>query len=136
MLCINFDDSRYRDLSARLMGLCRRDLFLAAGDEPPAEPAASVLRPTAPELAVSRGRVSSETAAQEAIAHELEGLDVAADRLTSDERLKVIAALDERGVFLIKGAVKDVATALGCSQASVYRYLTQLKNDKKLKQDA
>ena len=39
----------------------------------------------------------------------------------------IIAALEESGIFLLKGAVKDVAAGLGCSQASVYRYLSQVK---------
>ena len=36
---------------------------------------------------------------------------------------------DSGGIFLLKGAVKDVADALHCSQASVYRYLSQIKKD-------
>ncbi|MFR8411848.1 MAG: helix-turn-helix domain-containing protein [Butyricicoccus sp.] len=37
----------------------------------------------------------------------------------------MIGALEANGIFL--GAVKDVADALHCSQASVYRYLSQIK---------
>ena len=33
------------------------------------------------------------------------------------------------GVFLLKGAVKDVADALECSQASVYRYLSAIRKE-------
>lgn len=29
LLCINFDDSRYRDISDRILGLCHPDLFVA-----------------------------------------------------------------------------------------------------------
>ena len=36
-------------------------------------------------------------------------------------------ALEESGIFLLKGSVKDVAAGLRCSQASVYRYLAQIK---------
>ena len=64
----------------------------------------------------------------DAISRELEHLGVTADRLTSEERLKIIAALEANGIFLLKGAVKDVAAGLHCSQASVYRYLSQVKN--------
>lgn len=64
---------------------------------------------------------------QDAIAHELGRLGVPADRLTSEERLQVISALEASGIFLLKGAVKDVAAGLGCSQASVYRYLSQIR---------
>ena len=64
----------------------------------------------------------------DAINRELEHLGVTADRLTSEERLKIISALETNGIFLLKGAVKDVAAGLHCSQASVYRYLSQVKN--------
>ena len=56
-------------------------------------------------------------------------LGVTADRLTPDERIQIIASLETGGIFLLKGAVKDVADALHCSQASVYRYLSQIKKD-------
>ena len=59
--------------------------------------------------------------------HELERLGVPADRLTSEERLQIIDALEKSGIFLLKGAVKDVAAGLGCSQASVYRYLSHIR---------
>ena len=83
---------------------------------------APVVRPTQEKF-----RNSTEAVAVDAIAKELERLGVAADRLTSDERLRIIAALDEGGIFLFKGAVKDVAAELHCSQASVYRYLSQIR---------
>ena len=72
---------------------------------------------------------STEAVALDAIHRELERLGVTAERLTSDERLKIIAALEANGIFLLKGAVKDVAVGLHCSQASVYRYLSQVKNE-------
>lgn len=123
MLCINFDDSRYRHISEQILTLCHPDPFV---DElqPVEEPEVPAARP-APE----KFRNSTEAVASDAIARELEHMGVAADRLTSDERLKIISALDEGGIFLFKGAVKDVAAALHCSQASVYRYLSQIRSD-------
>lgn len=125
MLCINFDDSRYRALSTQLLGLCHPDMFVSdvlplniTGMEPP--PAS---RP-APE----KFRNSTDAVAVDAINRELERLGVTADRLTSDERLHIITALERDGIFLLKGAVRDVAAGLCCSQASVYRYLSQIKN--------
>ena len=40
----------------------------------------------------------------------------------------IIAALEAGGLFLLKGAVKSAAASLHCSPASVYRYITQIKN--------
>ena len=103
MLCINFDDSRYQALSNQILQLCHPDLF-----------AQRLFR-------------SEEGGSLDAIHHELERLGVSAERLTSDERLQIITALEESGIFLLKGSVKDVAVGLRCSQASVYRYLAQIK---------
>ncbi len=67
--------------------------------------------------------------AGDAVGRELIRLGVTAGRLTPDERMQIIASLENGGIFLLKGAVKDVADALHCSQASVYRYLSQIKKD-------
>lgn len=126
MLCINFDDSRYRAISNQIMGLCHPDIFVEDVLQPPEpeEPGAVPAVRSAPE----KFRNSTEAVAADAINRELEALGVTAERLTSDERLRIIAALESNGIFLLKGAVKDVAAGLHCSQASVYRYLSQLKN--------
>ena len=124
MLCINFDDSRYQAVSNQILQLCHPDLFAPrlflpqeGGSPPPQSP------PHRPETF----RNSTEAVALDAIHHELERLGVSAERLTSDERLQIITALEESGIFLLKGSVKDVAAGLRCSQASVYRYLAQIK---------
>lgn len=125
MLCINFDDSRFRDVSAQLMGLCHPDIFVSSvmpklgggGQDAPAAP------PPPPE----KYRNTTEAVASDAIHRELEQLGVPSDRLTSEERLHIISSLEKGGIFLLKGAVKDVAAELHCSQASVYRYLSQIK---------
>lgn len=45
------------------------------------------------------------------------------ERMSKQDRLRAVAFLDEKGAFLIKGAVPLVAEALGVSEPSVYRYL-------------
>lgn len=126
MLCINFDDSRYRSLSNQIMGLCHPDIFWED------------IRPKTPEGPAPGGEAallkpelfgnSPEAVTADAISRELKRLGITVDRLTAEERLRIIAALDADGIFLLKGAVKDVAAGLHCSQASVYRYLSQLKD--------
>jgi predicted transcriptional regulator YheO len=44
-------------------------------------------------------------------------------RLTPDEKRDVVDALDERGVFLLKGIVAEVANRLFVSEQTIYRYL-------------
>lgn len=48
---------------------------------------------------------------------------VPAERLTSAERQKIVQELDQRGVFLVKGSIAEVAKRLGCSEVTIYRYL-------------
>lgn len=119
MLCINFDDSRYRAVAGEILGLCHPDAYVASAVSAAAPEAASA------QLAPETFSHSPEAVVKDAVGHELERRGVTAGRLTADERAEIITALDESGIFLIKGAVKDVAAGLGCSQASVYRYLAR-----------
>ena len=119
MLCINFDDSRYQAFARQVLTLCHPNQYFRALTQPEDTPE------DAPRPETFRN--STEAVAQDAIVHELSRMGVPAERLTSEERLRIIAALDASGIFLLKGAVKDVAACLGCSQASVYRYLSQIK---------
>ena len=123
MLCINFDDSRYRAAAGEILGLCHPDAFVAS--------AASAVVPGADtdRLAPEMFSHSPEALVRDAVGRELERRGVTAERLTADERAEIITELDESGIFLIKGAVKDVAAGLGCSQASVYRYLARRKSE-------
>ena len=63
------------------------------------------------------------------MAWRLTRVSLPADQLDADERLGIVAALEPQGIFLLKGAVKEVADALGCSQATVYRYLAQVRKE-------
>ena len=40
-----------------------------------------------------------------------------------DDRVRVVRAMGERGLFLIKGSVERVARVLGVSRYTVYNYL-------------
>lgn len=126
MLCINFDDSRYRELSGRLLSLCHPDIFVETVLPPQTGPSDE---DTGDRPAPESFRNSADAVTADAISRELDRLGVVADRLTSEERLKVITALEASGTFLLKGAVKCAAASLHCSQASVYRYLSQIKNE-------
>ncbi|AFL99008.1 MULTISPECIES: transcriptional regulator [Desulfitobacterium] len=51
--------------------------------------------------------------------------------MQKEHKLKIVEVLDEKGVFLIKGAVDDVANAIGVSRYSVYNYLDEIRAAKK-----
>lgn len=125
LLCINFDDSGYLELGDRLLGLCHPDWFAMdtvpglMGPEP---------RTISTPIMQERFLNQSGDVLADAIHQELNQMGVDAERLTSGERMEIIAALEKKGIFLMKGVVKGVADRLHCSQASIYRYLNLIKS--------
>lgn len=127
MLCINFDDSRYQEASESILRLCHPDAFVEDHCQPDRPQSGETIR--AVPATTESFHNSIDAVAGDAVSRELARLGVTADRLTPDERIQIISSLEAGGIFLLKGAVKDVADALHCSQASVYRYLSQIKKD-------
>ncbi len=125
LLCINFDDSRYQNLSDQLLKLRHPDEFVHTNFiynqaldrfEEKAKPASETFYNSMSEtISDTLTNVISETG-------------VSAERLNLEEKLAVIGALEEKGVFMLKGAVKEVAKMLNCSTVSIYRYLAKIRN--------
>ena len=74
----------------------------------------------------------------------LESLSNALDRLVSHieeelggklidlprtEKQAAIRMLDERGAFLLRKSIEDVATMMGVSRITIYNYLNVIRND-------
>lgn len=122
LLCINFDDSRFLELSASLLDLVHPRAFIrqqyAASDMVPL----SKLEETAPGEPVHN---NVSTMVQEIFSTAAGSLDVPVDRLNQEERIALIKCLRDLGIFRLKGAVPYVADQLGCSPPSVYRYLAK-----------
>ncbi|MEG2987792.1 MAG: PAS domain-containing protein [Oscillospiraceae bacterium] len=124
MLCINFDDSRYRAIGKKVIDLCHPNEFLerffplhvAFAEEAEAE--------------MPEGFHNSvDAVAVDAVTRELQQRGVTVEQLTPEVRMEIIIALEASGIFLLKGAVNDVAEALHCSRASMYRYIAQAKGE-------
>lgn len=45
------------------------------------------------------------------------------DRLNVEEKIKVVKFLQDKGTFTVKGAISLVATKIGVSEPTIYRYL-------------
>lgn len=54
--------------------------------------------------------------------------DIEPNRMTTEEKTNVIAALNDCGIFNIRGSVQEVATKLQMSEPSIYRYIKKIKN--------
>lgn len=109
MLCINFDAAKYSRMAQELLSLC------GAHQEP------------SPSVGVENFVSSLPDAVQAAIT-DVTGSALPLDRLTMDEKIRIVEDLQQAGIFYMKGAVSEVAAQLGSSEATIYRYLSKLKD--------
>ncbi len=57
--------------------------------------------------------------------------NITPERMTTVEKTEVITALNDCGIFNIRGSVPEVADKLNMSEPSVYRYIKKIKIEKK-----
>ncbi len=124
LLCINFDDSRYQDISERLLKLRHPDAFVDTNFVYNEKKAALETSPPASGAENFHETLSDLT--EEVITQALLQKSTTADRLTHEERMGIVETLRSKGFFLIKGAVKQAAEQLHCSPATIYRYLNKV----------
>lgn len=60
----------------------------------------------------------------------LDKFNVEPTRMTIEEKTEVISALNECGIFNIRGSVQEVASRLMMSEPSIYRYIKKIKDKK------
>ncbi len=123
ILCLNFDDSRYAELSENLFSLCHPDKYYSGNKEINIK----IQEPDKPYGIEREEKGTLKETIDHIIDKDLEKYSVSVDRLTQEERLEIIERLDNQGVFMMKGAVSSVSEKLKCSQASTYRYLSMIR---------
>lgn len=111
MLCINVDTSRYREISDAIQKL--GGVLPEAPHEPPPQEYPEKFSESISDITRQTIQITFN-----------ESGDIPPERMTQEERLSIVRHLNERGVFLLKGAIGEVAKQLACSEASVYRYLS------------
>lgn len=72
--------------------------------------------------------VSVEGIVSTTIRKELDKYKVPPDRLSQQEKIEIVRCLDQQGVFLVKGAIVEVAKSLQTTETTIYRYLNKLSN--------
>lgn len=123
MLCINFDDSKYVALSQEILKLCHPNELILENSS--YDSVNSILKDVPESFSESIEEVT-ETVLNKVLADK----NIPIDRLTQDERLSIVAILNQKGIFMLKGAVNEVAKKLHCSEPSIYRYLNIVSSDK------
>lgn len=127
LLCINFDDQRYKELQEKLLSVVHPESFLGQYPED--------VQPTLPKAAASQERPTPMTenfsmdipSLMEKIFDDATvSLTTPIDRLNQFERRDIVQQLNEQGIFQLKGAVSFVARKFSCSNATIYRYLSEI----------
>lgn len=121
LLCINFDSSRYLDVSKQILRLCHPDSVVEKNYN--FTPIAAMLDVTE----TFSGSIAELT--DSIIESTFPGENISPSRLSKEEKLQIVGALNQKGAFMIKGAVSQVAAQLCCSQASIYRYLNKIHEE-------
>ena len=119
MLCINFDDRKFVDISNQILKLCHPDKLIEENST--YESINSLLDDG---IETFSGSISELT--ETVLNKVLTDKNIPIDRLTQNERLNIMDILNQKGVFMLKGAVSEVAKHLCCSEPSIYRYLSKL----------
>ncbi|MEW6625100.1 MAG: PAS domain-containing protein [Bacillota bacterium] len=65
---------------------------------------------------------------EEIIKGVLKSVNTPVPMMEKEEKIAVVNALDEKGVFLVKGAIDHVATFLGVSRYTIYNYLEEARS--------
>ena len=120
MICVNTDEAVFDGLFASMKKL--QETFIKEKMETD--------EVQAPEN-LSR---SIEEVAREAISEVLSTQNVSIEYLKQQDKLNIIEVLYLKGIFLLKGAVVEIAKALEMSEASVYRYVQMVKRQEQEEQ--
>ncbi len=107
-LCINFDLGDFMQCAKLLQDFC-------AAKPLASEPAEAIHNPDVTQILVKM----IATVIAEA------GLPVAS--MQKPEKLEIVRFLNDKGVFLIKGAVEEVAGQLNVSRFTIYNYLDEVR---------
>lgn len=121
LLCINQDKSKYVELSDEIIKLA--NIFGNEGIEFTKKGSSTHIHQKSHEENLS-GSVNEVTAC---VLNEFIGVNhIPPERMTQEEKMKIVDKLNQRGVFMLKGAVPEVASQLHSSEATIYRYLGKL----------
>ncbi len=122
VMCINFDDTRYRELSQKVFNLCHPDALVDTNFRFDESKVPSKITDNHKLKDVPDG------SAYDIIKAVLKEYNMNPENMSLKEKLRILGNLEEKGVFLIKGAVRDASAVFGCSQATMYRYLSKIKD--------
>jgi predicted transcriptional regulator YheO len=62
------------------------------------------------------------------IQYAVEDYPISVNEMTKLDKLKIVSFLNDKGLFLIKGAIDELAASLNVSKVTIYGYLDEIKS--------
>lgn len=119
ILCINFNGSKYVNLAKQLLKLTNMENASIENE---------YLNHPINKMENVSSSITEVT--DKAVNKSLESSNIPVERLTPDEKIEIVRELESKGVFMLKGAVSEVAEKLMVSEATLYRYIRKVSNGK------
>ena len=125
MLCINFDDSKFHDINCQILRIIHPDMFVK-----------NYLSDVSYNILVDENKnQDNEENSTDNMENFMEKIfqevnlkfNYPLERLTKQEREKIVKALYEKGIFNLKEAINFVAKKLSCSPTTIYRYIGKIE---------
>lgn len=127
LLCINFDDSRFEELSRKLYTTIHPSAFCDTLAVLQKNKVDSEIPSNDSFLTVAeRFPTDIPTLMQKIFDDATHHLTTPIDHLNQHERKEIMTKLNNQGLFQMKGAISFVAKQFSCSNATVYRYLNEI----------
>ncbi len=125
LLCLTFDDSKFKDISDAIMSLCHPDELIKGFSFERID-----------DLSINQDTEIVSTNVEELISETINSIikrsNLDTNKLKKRERIFIVSELRKRGIFSLKDAVSEVKNNLNISEATIYRYLNELeKNESK-----
>lgn len=128
MLCVNIDPQPFRALEDSIRVFM--EAYRRGGSEEYKDTNLEAVRNAYRASSVETLSIGgAEAGVAEQVRSLLGALGKTASELDQAGRMDIVRRLDAAGTFLIKGAAAHVATELGVSVPSVYRYLQQVRRE-------
>ncbi|MDL2310907.1 PAS domain-containing protein [Peptostreptococcaceae bacterium OttesenSCG-928-C18] len=119
LLCINFDDSRYEKIASDILKLCHPDalieevIFEKADDN-------SILG-DAEQIDITINDIANQL-----IETVFKKIKEPVEKLSKVEKMEIVSTLNEKKLFELKSSIAIVSKKLDISEATLYRYITNL----------
>lgn len=117
MLCINFNGSKYVNIAKKILQLTHMENASIESEYLHTFNFKQIIPNSVAQLT------------EKILDNAIEFSDVPIDRLTQEEKLEVVRQLNDKGVFMLKGAVSEIAEKIDVSEATLYRYIRMISKD-------